>query len=743
MAPANGRRDGRAASRVITAAPPSPQAWPEGTLLWRDGAWRRLHDGSASAEPTAEDPPRILLADPGEDGPETVIALLHGIAARRAGHLPVLLHPDWSGADLSHALRAGLADALAVPAPPELWRELRKRLEARLADAVARRDLSDAQRRTTEQLRDRHRDLQDRLQRTGEDLAQAHAELTGHLDQLSLLYRFGRELSSARNWDATLAKLLESLARFIGAEGAALVLRPAEGRAYAPRQTWRWEESAWDRVLLHLEREHAARGDQGDRLDLFKVPVPDPERRGRVTALPLEHMELSYGYLLLLGFRAEDATPERHAFLKAVQVILAEEVASAQMLDRMRELSVFNARVLETVQSGIWVVDENARTVYCNRVACELAAGRPQRLQIPAEPRPGLGRGRHEGGGASASFFREEAFNRDAAPELFLDGLLRLDAAESLPFVTLASQPGGFLGEGTIQSGDAALPVLVQSSAMRGRGDDEQWLVVVVEDLSESKKLAAERLRADGLQSLVEMSATLAHEIRNPLMGLSAQAELLADHLDEADPRRRYIDVITDEVERIDETIRRMLQYVRPIEPRPEDVDLTRLLDDCARLAAPRAEAADVRLVVAVTPSVRRWRCDPGQFKQVILNLVFNAVDASPAGGEVRVDARPGRALEILDPATGWRRRRPGLRLTVRDRGRGFWDHDPESLFRPFVTTKSAGTGLGLSISRKIVEAHGGNVKAERLAGETVFSVLLPAPESDVPGPSEQREERA
>ncbi|HPF33926.1 MAG TPA: ATP-binding protein [Candidatus Krumholzibacteria bacterium] len=742
MVPADAGKHGRSASLITTAEPTRPDAWPDGTLLWRHGAWRSL-TGHAAQPPTLEEGPRVLLVDAADTDPERIAELLLGLGLRRGGHLPVLLHPDWSGARLTRVMSAGLADALILPASPADWDVLRDRLVTRLDDARARRTLSEEQRRTTDQLRERHRDLQDRLQRTGEDLAQAHAELTGHLDQLSLLYRFGRELSSARNWDATLAKLLESLARFIGAEGAALVLRPAEGRAYAPRQTWRWEESAWDRVLLHLEKEHAARGDQGDRLDLFKVPVTDPGRRDRVTALPLEHMDLSYGFLLLLGFPAEAASPERRAFLKAVQVILAEEVASAQMLDRMRELSVFNARVLETVQSGIWVVDENARTVYCNRVACELSAGRPQRLQIPAEPRPGVGRGRSEGGAASASFFRDEAFNRAEVPELFLDGLLRLDGVDSLPFVTLAGRTDGFMGEGTIQSGDASRPVLVQASAMRGRGDDEQWLVVVVEDLSESKKLAAERQRADGLQSLVEMSATLAHEIRNPLMGLSAQAELLADHLAADDPRRRYIDVITDEVERIDETIRRMLQYVRPIEARPEDVDLVRLLDDCARLAAPRADAADVRLVVNVSPSTRRWRCDPGQIKQVVLNLVFNAVDASPPGGEVRLEARPGRALEILDPATGWRRRRPGLRLTVRDHGRGFGSHDPESLFRPFVTTKTAGTGLGLSISRKIVEAHGGNVKAERLAGETLFSVLLPAPDADATGPSEQREERA
>jgi signal transduction histidine kinase/DNA-binding NarL/FixJ family response regulator len=709
--------------------------WPEPTRLWTAGRFSDAVDGSESGRPDVEAPGAVLVLCDG-DGAAALEAVRE---IRRTGAVAVFVHAPADSAMIVEAVRAGASDILAFDAAPEEWGALRDRLADRLHAQRDRRDLARERAETTERLRRHRHDLQQRLDATGEDLARAHDELTRHTRQLSLLYQFGRELSTARNWDDTLARLLENLSGFVGADGAAIVLRPAPDAPFAPRQTWQWGDSTWDRVLLHLEEAHAARRDDAGA-GIFQLSSEDRQNR-RVTALPLEHMDIGFGYLLLLGLDESETSGDLHAFLRAVQVILAEEVAAAQMLDRMRELSIFNARVLETVQSGIWVVDEQARTIYCNRIAREMLSGRSHEAEPLAEPRPGVGRGRSAArSSAGAEFFRREAFDPDDTAELFLDGLLKIEDA-ALPFVTLGAAPeGSFQGEGLIRRGDEEIPVLITSSQMQGRGRDERWLVVVLEDLREAKKLAAEQRRADSLQSMVEMSATLAHEIRNPLMGLSAQAELLADNLDDADPRRRYIDVITSEVDRINETITRMLQFVRPCEPRLDASDVERLLEDSAVLAAPRAEAKGVTFALDIDREARAWPCDASLLKQVALNLLFNAVDASPVGGEIEVTAKLRRSLEFEDGATGLRRRRPGLRIRVSDRGPGFGDTPPESLFRPFFTTKSTGTGLGLPICQKIVEAHGGNLRAERCGDATEFSVLLPAADART---RHEREERA
>ena len=277
---------------------------------------------------------------------------------------------------------------------------------------------------------------------------------------------------------------------------------------------------------------------------------------------------------------------------------------------------------------------------------------------------------------------------------------------------------------------------------MAGRGRGVNWLVVVCEDLRDSRKLEVERLRADRLEGLVEMSATLAHEIRNPLMGLSAQAELLADQLPKEDSRSRYIEVITGEVDRINETITRMLNFVRPYEPTRKMVSVARLALDSAELVRPRSAEKDVGLIVDFDgsqpeiPSPETWHfvIDGGQIKQVLLNLLINAIDASPAGSVVCLSLRRSEDLLLLDSVSGVQKNHPGLLISVTDQGPGFKEGALKKIFRPFYTTKSSGTGLGLSICQKIVAAHGGEIRAERKLDQTVFKVLLPQvlPEGDL-----------
>jgi signal transduction histidine kinase len=202
--------------------------------------------------------------------------------------------------------------------------------------------------------------------------------------------------------------------------------------------------------------------------------------------------------------------------------------------------------------------------------------------------------------------------------------------------------------------------------------------------------------------------------------------------------------VITAEVERINDTITRLLSYVRPYEPRLEPVDLRAMARDCVDLAAPRAAERRVSLALdmdalAFRPSGGRPRLDGGQIKQVVLNLLLNAVDASPPGGEVRLRVARDPHLELTDVRSGAGRLASGVVIEVRDHGPGFAPADAERIFQPFFSTKSSGTGLGLSISRKIVAAHGGEIRARCGGGETVFRVLLPVAPSGAAREEEAR----
>jgi len=648
------------------------------------------------------------------------------------GTTVVLVHAEVTVPELVACFRAGLADAIPETAGATQWRALLDRARTRLDDRVQERALKDEAAITQRLLLDGRRRLHDEtaaetaaLLQAQRDLERANRRLAEHMSQVSLLYRFARDLSLASNWDDTLREILAHLAEFVGAAGAALVLRAAPDGPFAPRQTYRWQEKSWDKVLLRITRQI----DTGVASSLL-VPgifpvgrAEDGAAAGRITALPLDHQEIRLGMLLLLFASPEERAQRSDAhlaFLQMVQVVLSEEVAAAQMLDRMRDIGDFNTRVLETVSSAIWVCDAQGRTIFVNRAArtlLGLAAG-PPRAASAADLAVGRGRllDRPLTGGAET----------DDLPEVFLDGKLAIAGRRAPLFATLQRRKRPFLAEGRVTDiRGQTIPVRVQTAPMAGRGSDERWLLVIVEDLREAKRAEAARRRAEQAEALVAMSATLAHEIRNPLMGLSAQAELLRDSLPADDPRRDRIDLIIGEVERINHTITDMLQFVRPCEPRRELVDPARLARVCLELARPRALAQRVALRLDASGSLD-VDADPAQLKQVLLNLVLNAVDAAGQGGAVTVRVEGDQWLEVADPARGTQRTVPGVAIAVEDDGPGFGDIEPERLFEPFFTTKTTGTGLGLAFSRKVVAAHGGSIRAERDGGVTRLRVLLP-----------------
>jgi signal transduction histidine kinase len=689
-------------------------------------------DLPAPDDVAAADQAVVLVDEHGTIGDDELLGWL-----REASRLDIpvaLAHAGIDPARIPPLVRAGLQDVIAFDAQAAGWDEVL----SELADRWRRRRDGQAIMRDTaltqQLLADRRRRLKaeaaaeaESLLATQNALEDANARLSEHMAQVSLLYRFGRQLSHASNWDDTLRDILENLARFVGAVGGAVVLRTAADGPYAPRQTYRWDEKSWDKVVLRINHQIDA-GVASSLLapGIFQVGRETDGAAGRITALPLEHQGVRLGILLLLfddaGTRRRQ-TDAHVSFLQMVQVVLSEEVAAAQMLDRLRDVSAFNTRLLETVSSAIWVCDGEGRTIFVNRAARSLlgldeAPRRPEADDAASETTVGRGRllDRPLTGGAQI----------DDLPEVFLDGCLEI-AGRKPPYVaTLQRRKTPFLGEGHVTDvAGRRVPVRVRTAPMAGRGRDDRWLLLVLEDLTATRRAEAARRRAEQLEALVAMSATLAHEIRNPLMGLSAQAELLADSLPEDDARRDRIDLITGEVERIDRTITDMLQCVRPCQPRRETVDLVNVARTCCELARPRAAARAVSLEAA-DRSALEVAVDPTQIQQVLLNLVLNAVDAAPEGGHVRVAIAASERLSLPDPVLGYDRSVPGVVVSVEDDGPGFGDLDPEKLFQPFFTTKTTGTGLGLAYSRKVVEAHDGQIRAERHDAWTRMQVLLP-----------------
>jgi signal transduction histidine kinase len=278
--------------------------------------------------------------------------------------------------------------------------------------------------------------------------------------------------------------------------------------------------------------------------------------------------------------------------------------------------------------------------------------------------------------------------------------------------------------------------------AARSAGDpplEVTVLPVPEEDLA--LLLVADRSPApsdDAINRLAELgraSAGMAHEIRNPLTGIGTNAQVLRRRLPPGDPALRFVDFILAEVERLDRLIEGLLRFARPPAPRLASLDLRDSIERALETLAGLIEEAGVAVRLVVEGDPPKAYVDPDQMVQVLLNVVRNAVQAMPDGGELMLRLK---TVERLGPvAAGLGRRaddrtaigplRGFLAVEVRDTGVGIAAADLPKLFEPFYTTRPAGTGLGLSISQVILHRHGGamNVESELGSGTTV-TILIP-----------------
>ncbi len=230
-------------------------------------------------------------------------------------------------------------------------------------------------------------------------------------------------------------------------------------------------------------------------------------------------------------------------------------------------------------------------------------------------------------------------------------------------------------------------------------------------ELSEAQ---AEVRRSERLAALGQLSAGLAHEMRNPLGVIQASAELLAKNVSaENDVAREVAGFIGSEVNRTNALVTRFLDFARPSKVHRELQDLTPIVERAAQQIeeTARNEDADISVVKELRP-VPRFAFDATLIESSVLNLLLNAKEASPPGGTIRVetDVSGGEALII-----------------VHDRGEGISPETLEDIFNPFFTTKPTGVGLGLAMVSKFVDSHNGSIQVESAPGQgTTFRIALP-----------------
>ncbi|MEE9268968.1 MAG: ATP-binding protein [Candidatus Krumholzibacteria bacterium] len=371
----------------------------------------------------------------------------------------------------------------------------------------------------------------------------------------------------------------------------------------------------------------------------------------------------------------------------AVSGYLAERISyKGRQLDRaetkLRQLKVDTDNILSNMSSGVMVIDFAGRILSINPTAEEIL---------------GVSKEDMETMDTAAAF-------ETLMPEFGNVLLKALHAEESKTRHELTVK----------RAGGKDVPLGLSISLLKDDDGKKRGVIAVFQDLTEVRDMQERVRKADRLAAIGELSAGIAHEIRNPLASISGSIEMLSNELDLGSEDRRLMELIMKESDRLDRIITDFLEFARLRPPAMEEVSVGRCLDDVlALLENSTSLSCNVKTLIHNEAKNVVVRFDEEQMKQVLLNLAINACEAMPNNGTLTIRVRK------LDDGS--------LSVAFQDEGTGISGEARDRLFEPFFTTKEGGTGLGLAIAHKIVTAHGGRIMAKnRKGGGTEMCIVFP-----------------
>lgn len=249
-----------------------------------------------------------------------------------------------------------------------------------------------------------------------------------------------------------------------------------------------------------------------------------------------------------------------------------------------------------------------------------------------------------------------------------------------------------------------------------------QGSIVLVADVSEKRSREARLRRAESLASLTNMAANVAHEIKNPLGSISIHMQLIQRALaalndERTQPIAENIDVVNEEIERLNRIVVDFMFAVQPMDTQLEDADINGVVSELTSFVRVELEQADIELIEQLGDGLPKLQLDEKYLKQALLNLVKNAIGAMPDGGELVISTRQ----------TG-----DEVELRISDTGVGMTDEVLAKIFEPYFTTRDDGTGIGLTLVYKVVKEHMGDISVVSQEGKgSSFALLFPVPQRE------------
>lgn len=335
---------------------------------------------------------------------------------------------------------------------------------------------------------------------------------------------------------------------------------------------------------------------------------------------------------------------------------------NAELYQEVLWVKEYNESILENMESGVVTIDCTGRITLFNKSAERMT-----------------------------SFSAKEVLGKRAE-------LLGQEISQPLLFSLRRGKPLHQV-EGIIRErGENPRPIIFNTSLLHDHRGQKAGAIMVFSDLSQIKRLEEEKNRAEHLASVGALAAGLSHEIKTPLVAIKTFAELLPTRYSDPEFRDGFLQVMVEEIERIDSLITQFSGLAKYSSPKFEFIELHPCIDEALALFSVQMEKKGVKLTRDYAEKLPPVWADRIQLKQVLLNLIRNALEAMPQGGSFKIATRrAGDRVEVY----------------ISDTGLGIPEHQLSRVFDPFFTTKEKGMGLGLTICRRIIEEHGGYISLE------------------------------
>ena len=270
----------------------------------------------------------------------------------------------------------------------------------------------------------------------------------------------------------------------------------------------------------------------------------------------------------------------------------------------------------------------------------------------------------------------------------------------------------------------------INASYLQDETNDFEGVVLLLRDLTEIHHLRSQVERMERLALLGELSAGIAHEIRNPLAGIKAASQLLENQFEADDLSRELTQRVVREVDKANRLLKEFFKFARPPKPKLGFYDVQRIIDSVYLLLAPRLKTLGIKFESDFQSKLPKVYVDETQIEQVILNLFMNAIDAMSKGGILKVCAMPKKVNPLGDKerqAVSANQELQYILIEVTDNGTGIEPKNMKKIFNPFFTTKPNGLGLGLSICSRLIEENKGKIDVLSHKGPgTTFILALP-----------------